>query len=358
MDFSLFMALREENKHRPWQEWPIPLRDREPEAMRAARMRLADEMAYIEFEQFVFFQQWHELREYARRRGVVLFGDMPIFVAWHGADVWACREYFDLTPEGYPRVVAGVPPDYFSATGQRWGNPLYNWPQMAADGFSWWVARLRTQLNLYDWVRIDHFRGLEAYWEIPADSDSAVNGHWVKAPGAELLETFFGTFGREELPLVAENLGIITPEVEALRHRFDIPGMAILQFAFDGSPSNPYLPGNQTANTVVYTGTHDNDTTLSWYESLSDEVKQQVYAELGNPELPMPLALVQCALDSVAQLVILPMQDVLELGTGNRMNTPGTVGDHNWTWRFDWDQLTADKVDRLEALVKSSGRDF
>lgn len=345
-DYTLYMAIREECGHDPWQEWPVALRDRWPAALQAAGRRLANITARYAFEQYLFFTQWQELKDYARARGVVLFGDMPIFVAADSADVWCSRSYFDLDSLGYPRVVAGVPPDYFSATGQRWGNPHYDWAAMESDGFSWWVGRLRSQLELYDWVRIDHFRGFEAYWEIPADSDTAIQGRWIKAPGDRLLETFHRLLGGGSLPLVAEDLGIITDEVEALRDRFALPGMKILQFAFDGGPANPYLPHHHPPNCVVYTGTHDNDTTLGWFESLDANHQRAVYDYLGCPEIPMPWALSRSALASEARLAMLPMQDLLGLGRGHRMNTPGTV-EGNWQWRFGWAQMTPDAAQRL-----------
>jgi 4-alpha-glucanotransferase len=358
-DYALFIALREEFGSKAWQEWPVAIRDREPGALEAAQSRLADRIAQVKFEQFVFSEQWIELRRYAKQRGVMLFGDMPIFVAGDSADVWAGREFFDLTDTGYARVVAGVPPDYFSATGQRWGNPHYNWEHMKATGFRWWLDRFRSQLMLYDWVRIDHFRGFEAYWEIPAESETAIHGRWVKAPGDALLETVFATLNGSGLPLVAENLGIITSEVEALRSRFNIPGMLILQFAFDGSDDNPYLPHNHTENSVVYTGTHDNDTTLSWYESLPEAQQHRVHEYFRNhyddKEVRMPKSLVQCALASVARLAVIPMQDVLELGHGHRMNTPGTISG-NWKWRFSWEQLTEQKAKNLAQSVCDHGR--
>jgi 4-alpha-glucanotransferase len=355
IDYALFMALREELGNRPWQEWPAAIREHQPAALEAAALRLAEEIARVKFEQFVFFRQWQGLRDYARQKGVLLFGDIPIFVAGDSADVWARQEDFDLREDGQARVVAGVPPDYFSATGQRWGNPHYNWARMEADGFSWWLERFRSQLALYDWVRIDHFRGFEAYWEIPAESETAMHGRWVKAPGEALLSRIFSALNGAGLPLVAENLGIITQEVEDLRDRFDIPGMLILQFAFDGGGGNPYLPHNHTANNVVYTGTHDNDTTLSWYEGLTPEQQAHVYKYLGNPETRMPVALVQSALASVARLAVIPMQDILELGKGHRMNTPGTA-EGNWSWRFTWDQLTQEKVSELEQMIRLYGR--
>ena len=341
-DYALFMAVREECGQDPWQQWPASLRDRWPAALAVARRRLAADVSRFEFEQFVFHTQWNVVRDYARQKGVLLFGDMPIFVAGDSADVWASRQYFDLTPEGQPRVVAGVPPDYFSATGQRWGNPHYDWAVMEGDGFQWWLGRLRSQFALYDWVRIDHFRGFEAYWEIPADAATAIEGRWVKAPGERLLETALRTFARDgtALPLIAEDLGVITPEVDALRDRFALPGMKILQFAFDGGPENPYLPHNYPPNCVVYTGTHDNDTTVSWFAGLKPEEQQHVYAYLGFPEIPMPEALIRSALASDARLAMIPMQDLLALGAGHRMNTPGTLSDANWRWRFAWPQLS------------------
>ncbi len=352
-DYALFTALRQKYRLKPWQQWPPALRDRQRSALMLARLRLGSQIAQIQFEQFVFFEQWRELRDYARQRGIVLFGDMPIFVASDSADVWSRRKYFDIDERGRCRVVAGVPPDYFSATGQRWGNPHYNWERLKADGFSWWIERLNTQLELYDWIRIDHFRGFETYWEIPAGSETAINGRWVKAPGEELLDTLFKTFGA--LPLVAENLGTLTREVEALRHKFDIPGMLVLQFAFDGNPDNPYLPQNHTENSVVYTGTHDNDTSLAWFESLPVAQQAYVRACLGNPQLGMPEALIQAAFRSVARLAIIPMQDILGLGKGHRMNTPGTT-ENNWRWRFTWDWLTQQKLDELALQIRIHGR--
>ena len=353
--FSLFMAIRGDLAGTGWQDWPIDLRDRRASALKAAKKRLARRIGQVNFEQFVFFQQWHELRTYANSRGILLFGDIPIFVAGDSADVWARQADFDLTAEGQPRVVAGVPPDYFSATGQRWGNPHYRWDRMQANGFEWWLDRFKGQLSLYDWVRIDHFRGFEAFWEIPAESETAMEGHWVKAPGEALLSVLFNSVESGRLPLIAENLGIITPEVEALREHFDIPGMLILQFAFDGGPDNPYLPHNHTPNNVVYTGTHDNDTTLSWADDLSAEQRAHVYRYLGNPSAAMPDVLVQSALASVAKLAILPMQDVLSLGKGHRMNAPGTM-EGNWCWRFNWEQLSERTGPDLANAIRLYGR--
>jgi 4-alpha-glucanotransferase len=355
-DYALYIALHEEYGGVSWHAWPQALRDRQSKALAAARQRLEETISRAKFEQFIFFQQWKDLRDFARSKGVILFGDMPIFVAYDSADVWANREFFDLTADGLPRVVAGVPPDYFSAVGQRWGNPHYDWKKMQDDGFSWWIGRMASQMEMYDWVRIDHFRGFEAYWEISSDQPTAIHGRWVSAPGEALLERLYEAFPGEGLPLVAENLGIITAEVEALRDRFAIPGMLVLQFAFDGGPGNPYLPHNHVENNVVYTGTHDNDTSLSWFEGLSEGQQNHVLDYLGHPKAPMPLALVQSALASVARLAILPMQDILGLGGEHRMNTPGTVGQGNWRWRFEWKQVEDQQINELSHLVRLYGR--
>jgi len=352
-DFALYTALRHRFNGCSWQEWPTELRRREKESLLRVKQEFIGPVAQVKFEQFVFYQQWRQLKEYANEKGVLVFGDMPIFVSEDSADVWAQQEYFNLDDDGRPRVVAGVPPDYFSESGQRWGNPQYNWKGMQVDGFSWWIDRLRSHLELFDWVRIDHFRGFEAYWEIPASEQTAINGRWVKAPGESLLQTLLKTF--EGLPLIAEDLGIITPEVEALRNAFSLPGMKILQFAFDGGADNYYLPHNHQPNCVVYTGTHDNDTTLAWFDALSDELKTRVLNYLGVPGVAMPYALVQSALASTAKLAVLPMQDVLGLGVGHRMNTPGTT-EGNWNWRFSWDQLSEEMVGRLKYWTKIYGR--
>jgi len=278
---------------------------------------------------------------------------MPIFVAHDSAEVWAKPHDFDLREDGSLRVVAGVPPDYFSATGQRWGNPLYRWDRVQADGFRFWLDRIRTQMRLFDMVRIDHFRGFESYWEIPAEEDSAVHGHWVKALGDELFERLHQRFG--PLPLIAEDLGIITEAVEALRRKYRFPGMKVLQFAFSGDASNPYLPFHHDRDSVVYTGTHDNDTTLGWYLSLSDQERAYVQEYLGHPSEEMPWPLIRCALGSRSHLAILPLQDLLALDGSHRMNVPGTTGD-NWNWRFSWDQVRRALPGQLRRLVALYGR--
>ncbi len=352
-DYSLFRAIRKDQRRRAWWEWPEGLRDREEQALAEIGGRLAEEIDYVHFEQFIFFQQWGEMKEYANQRGVQLFGDMPIFVAHDSAEVWANQQDFLLDKHGMPEVVAGVPPDYFSKTGQRWGNPLYDWERLQRDGFSFWVRRLKTQLALYDLIRVDHFRGFESYWEIAASDDTAMHGRWVLAPGKELFEYLYQEYKR--LPLVAEDLGVITPEVEALRDRFELPGMKVLQFAFSGDPKNPHLPFRYPANSVVYTGTHDNDTTIGWYESLDDSVRAYVDEFLGNSRLDMPWPMIWKVLSSPSNLAILQMQDLLELGGEHRMNTPGTT-EGNWEWRFDWNQMKPDLASRMHHRLAMYGR--
>lgn len=351
-DFSLYCVLRARYQGTPWWRWPSDVRDRELPTLNAASTDLADALARTRLEQYLVAGEFTDLRTYAHDRGVRLFGDLPIFVAHDSADVWAHRSYFKLDTQGQPVVVTGVPPDYFSADGQRWGNPHYDWTAMQADDFRWWRDRLSTELQRFDLIRIDHFRGFEASWEIPASETTAVNGRWVAVPGDALFSALRHHFG--DLPLVAEDLGTITPEVTALRRRHGLPGMLVLQFAFDGGKDNPYLPQHHTEDAVVYTGTHDNDTSLSWFQSLNEAEQQQVLAQLDTHS-PMPQALINAALHSVARLAMIPMQDVLELGAGQRMNTPGTT-QINWKWRFRWEQLTTTLMDRWKQALTVSGR--
>ncbi|MEQ1544430.1 4-alpha-glucanotransferase [Methyloglobulus sp.] len=352
-DFALFMALREEFKQQCWNQWPEHFKNREVKALQEARRRLKTPIDCIKFQQYVFFRQWLELKAYAGQQGVLLFGDIPIFVSYDSADVWANRDVFKLDDNGEMLVVAGVPPDYFSATGQRWGNPHFNWHYLQKTSFHWWIDRLQTQVELFDILRIDHFRGLEAAWEIPAYEETAINGQWVKAPGKALLSAINTALG--DIALVAEDLGIITPEVEELRDEFNLPGMKILQFAFGDGSDNPYLPSNYVTNCVAYTGTHDNDTTLGWSENLTTEEQDKIYDYLGNPQTSIHCALIHAALGSVANLAVIPMQDILELGSKHRMNTPGTTTG-NWTWRFHWDQVTPERSDRLKHLIRLFNR--
>ena len=352
-DFALFSALRAHFDRKSWITWPEKLRKRDPEAIRHMRTDLKQAIDVVLFEQFCFFSQWAALKSYANKKGVYLFGDMPIFVGHDSADVWAHPHYFQLDEQGKPRTVAGVPPDYFSETGQHWGNPHYNWAAMETDGFQWWLARLGTQLHLFDLIRIDHFRGFEAFWEIPGDTRDARTGRWVKAPGAAFLQACHQAY--PELPLVAENLGLITEEVEALRQQFDLPGMLVLQFAFDGNTDNPHLPHNHSENNVIYSGTHDNDTSLGWYESLAQQHRDQLYSYCFNSPRQMPWLLIELALSSVGRMAIIPMQDFLELDGRHRMNMPGTT-DKNWMWRFSWDQVEPTLAERIRCLVKKYHR--
>ncbi len=352
-DYALFRAIRKDQNCIPWWEWSAPLRDREPEAISKVSARLAREIEYIYFEQFVFFQQWHEMKNYANRRGVKLFGDMPIFVAHDSAEVWVNRQYFLLDQNGMPKVVAGVPPDYFSDTGQRWGNPLYDWGRLQEDDFAFWVQRLKTQLALFDLVRIDHFRGFESYWEIPAEDETAINGRWVSAPGQALFDRLHQEYN--PLPLVAEDLGLITPEVEVLRDQFGLPGMKVLHFAFSGDHNNPHLPFLYPTNSVVYAGTHDNNTTIGWYESLDRNTRHYVDEFLGDSKLDMPWPMVWKVLASPSDLAILQMQDLLELDGSHRMNTPGTT-EGNWKWRFNWDQVDPGLAAKLRHRIAMYGR--
>ena len=349
-DYALFMAIREQQSGRPWTHWPAGLRDRDVVELARVKNQLSERIGFHQFAQFIFFRQWQDLRGYAKQHGVLLFGDLPIYVSQDSADVWVNRDLFLLDNEGEAEIVAGVPPDYFSEDGQRWGNPQYDWEAMQLSNFSWWKQRMHTQFELFDLVRIDHFRGLQAYWEIPAEEETAINGRWVAAPGEDLLKAIHDDLNH--LDLVAEDLGIITEEVTALRGQFGLPGMKVLQFAFDGDPGNAYLPHNHEFNSVVYTGTHDNDTTLGWFSNLDNLQAERVYEYLGAArDEAMPWPLIRASLASTCCLAVLPMQDVLELGQGHRMNTPGTMED-NWRWRFDWSQVTDRATGRLYGLCQ------
>lgn len=351
-DFARFMAIKAEQGNAPWTDWPAALRDRDAQTLAGFDAAHADKLEAVMVEQYGAAMQWRRIHAHAAAHGIQLFGDMPIFVAHDSADVWAQRGLFLLDDAGHPAVVTGVPPDYFSETGQRWGNPHYNWAAMQADGFAWWRARLAAHFEWFDLVRIDHFRGLVAAWVIPAHEPTAIHGEWVEAPGAALLQAIADEMG--ELPLVAEDLGVITPEVTALRHRFGLPGMAVLQFAFDHHADNPHKPENVHPDTVYYTGTHDNDTTLGWWRALPGEARQEVMRQLNvdDPDA-VPDAMIDTVLKSRAALAILPLQDVLRLGSEARMNTPGTDSG-NWTWRFAWDALPHDLASNLlEKLQKA-----
>lgn len=345
-DYCLFSVLKEQHPGH-WVEWPAPLRDRSPAAINEFSTAHAKRIQLHRFVQFIFMTQWLAIKAHANGKDITLFGDIPIFVAHDSVDVWSHRHLFKLDVEGQPQVVAGVPPDYFSATGQRWGNPLYDWPRHRSDGYQWWQQRINHALALYDAVRIDHFRGFIAGWEIPANEPTAINGRWVEAPGDDLFQHLLNARGH--LPLIAEDLGIITDEVIALRKKYGLPGMKILQFAFDSDGANPYLPHNHTRDSVVYTGTHDNDTTLGWYAELPENIKLRIANYYAKPQEPMPWPLIRSALASPARWAIVPLQDVLTLDGENRMNTPGTT-EGNWRWRFDWHQVKDDLSAQLSAM--------
>lgn len=352
-DYALFDALRESYGGESWCRWPDDIRLRRTQGLTRMRRELKVPIDVRRFEQFVFFEQWQALRQYARDKHVFLFGDMPIFVAYDSADVWANQDLFNLDGDGNPLTVAGVPPDYFSETGQHWGNPHYNWDEMQAQNFRWWRQRFNTQLALFDLIRLDHFRGLEAYWEIPADHEDASRGRWVKSPGRALLNSLFRE--HKNLPLVAENLGLITPEVEALRREFRLPGMVVLQFAFDGNADNPHLPHEHDAHNIVYTGTHDNDTSLGWYQSQPEEVQQRLRAYCFESGEPVSRLMVCAALASVARIAIVPLQDLLALDGTHRMNTPGTDAG-NWRWRFQWDWFQNSMTPEIKRWLTRYGR--
>lgn len=352
-DYALFMALRNAHAGAPWYEWPAPFRDREAETLRRFSLERKPELDLFRYQQFIVDQQWQSLRSHATKHGVLLFGDVPIFVAHDSADVWAHRQLFLLQADGRMSAVTGVPPDYFSPTGQRWGQPLYDWPRHAADGYRWWIQRIRVQAQRFDLLRLDHFRGFEACWAIDADADTAVNGTWRPGPGNGLFDAMQSALGT--LPFVAENLGVITAEVESLRHAYHMPGMSVLQFAFDGNPSNPNLPHNHERVGVTYTGTHDNDTTLGWWQSLPPAARQQLRDYLGQPAEPMPDALIRTAARSVSALAVFPMQDLLELDSAARMNVPGRATG-NWRWRFSWQQVETSLARQMRELLTRYGR--
>ncbi|MBZ0291267.1 MAG: 4-alpha-glucanotransferase [Anaerolineae bacterium] len=347
--FALFAALKDENGGRPWVEWPAGEALRDPDALVAARTRLKQEIDEKRFRQWVFYSHWMDLKAYAAERNIRFIGDIPIFVAHDSADVWANRERFYLDEQGYPTVVAGVPPDYFSATGQRWGNPLYRWDVMKESGYDWWLARLSATLHTVDIVRIDHFRGFDAYWEIPAEEETAIKGTWVDGPGAD----FFTVIQRElgELPIIAEDLGVITETVEKLRVDFGLPGMKVLQFAWS-EPRNPFLPHNHSPNSVVYSGTHDNNTTIGWWNrEVDDRTRGFISQYLDREVIEANWTLIRLGMMSVAHTFVAPMQDILSLGSEARMNTPG-VESGNWTWRFSINQLFDNGPrDRLATLT-------
>jgi 4-alpha-glucanotransferase len=356
-DYGLFVVIKRRHEGRSWSDWPVELRDRQTPAVRAVAADSREELEREKFGQYLFARQWQALRDHCRARGVRVIGDLPIYVNFDSADVWAHPQLFRLGPDRRPEVVSGVPPDYFSATGQLWGNPIYRWDRLRATGFQWWVDRIQRNAELFDALRIDHFRGLVAYWEVPASEATAVHGRWVEVPTDELFAALRGRF--PDFPFIAEDLGLITPDVQAARDRLGLPGMKVLLFAFmDGSASSPYLPHMYPRNCVAYTGTHDNNTARGWFErELSPQQRRDLLRYLGREVSAeeVPWALVRLAMLSVADTAILPMQDVLGLDECGRMNRPG-IGEGNWEWRLRADQLTPDLAARLRELTEISGR--
>jgi 4-alpha-glucanotransferase len=365
-DFALFMAVKAAHHHTAWTKWEPDIAQRDPAAVVRWSARCDRDIRLHKLTQFLFFEQWQRVRDACRARSIVIMGDLPIFAAHDSADVWVRRELFRLDAEGRPTVVAGVPPDYFSATGQLWGNPHYRWDVLGRTGYAWWIERFRALLALVDRVRIDHFRGFEASWEVPGDAATAVRGEWVKGPGAALFDALRSALGVDRLPFVAENLGVITPEVEALREGLGLPGMAILQFAFGTDPQAPdFKPHNYPRNRVVYTGTHDNDTTVGWWtgevghstRSNTEIETERQYARryLGFDGREVHWEFIRAVLASVADTAIVPAQDLLGLGSAARMNRPGTVGG-NWRWRLLPGQLTHDIAQRLAMMTETYDR--
>ncbi|MGV3522851.1 MAG: 4-alpha-glucanotransferase [Candidatus Sericytochromatia bacterium] len=346
-NYALFMAIKGHHAGETWTKWEAGLILRDRATLAEYEVALRDEILYHKYLQYQFSRQWNELHSYARLNGIQIVGDMPIFLAHDSADVWAHQSLFHLDEGGQPLVVAGVPPDYFSATGQLWGNPLYNWEAMAKDSYAWWAERFKIMLTLVDIVRLDHFRGFEAFWEVPAGEETAINGRWVKGPHKAFFAAMEKSLGH--LPFIAEDLGVITPPVEDLRDSFGFPGMKVLQFAFDDTPANAFLPHHHIANSVVYTGTHDNQTTVGWFQSRPEEVQQFVLNYLGSHDANlMHWQLIRAALASVANTVLIPMQDLLGLtDEEGRMNTPGKA-EGNWSWRLRSEQVSPEVTASLK----------
>jgi 4-alpha-glucanotransferase len=354
-DYALFMALKDAHGGASWTQWALPLRRRDPQTIAAAAQAHAAAIHSHKFNQWLFYRQWSRLKAYANARNIQVVGDIPIFVALDSSDAWTNPQEFFLDERYQPTVVAGVPPDYFSATGQLWGNPLYRWDVMQGNGYAWWLRRIKAVLRLYDIVRIDHFRGFAGYWEVPASEKTAVKGRWVKGPGADFFHAVQRALG--ELPIIAEDLGEITSDVIALRNHFSLPGMKILQFAFSTDASDKFLPHNYTRNFVVYSGTHDNDTSRGWYErSATDKERDYFRRYLRTDGHNAAWSMIDAAFRSVAMMAIAPLQDVLNLGAEARMNLPGRA-DGNWTWRFRPEQITEAVVGRLLETTLIYGRD-
>jgi len=352
-DFALFMVQSMTNDYKPWNQWGEEWVRRKSSVLKSARKKYEKEIRRQLWMQYEFHNQWAELREYAHSKGIRIVGDIPIFVSHNSADVWANPQYFEVDSQGNRRFVAGVPPDYFSATGQLWGNPLYKWDKLESDGFSWWVNRFSKMFELFDAIRVDHFRGFESCWKVSAEEKTAENGYWEKSPGKKLFKKIHKELG--ELPIIAEDLGVITPEVEELRDQFNFPGMKILQFAFGSDYGNSYLPHNYHPNCVVYSGTHDNNTTVGWYQSASEVEKHRLRVYTRSDGSQPNWELIRLCLLSVADQAIFPLQDFMNLGSESRMNTPGTVGD-NWNWRYTSEMLARIDRERIRKLIHMSNR--
>ncbi len=365
-DYTLFKVLKQMFDDAPWFEWPDEWKYRQPHAMQRAFEEFKDYVAELSWEQFQLYHRWRDIKHNANQKGIRLFGDIPLFIAHDSVDVWAHPEQFLLDENGMMTVVAGVPPDYFSETGQRWGNPHYNWEVMRRENYAWWLSRINHHLQEFDLLRIDHFRGLESSWVIDAASETAIEGHWQRMPGDELLSRMYEDAGH--LPIVAEDLGIITPEVTALRKKYKLPGMSVLQFGFDEHEDNPHKPQNIQDDSVVYTGTHDNDTTKGWFNGFDEDVKRYILKTLNVPNFDhfakqangsgadlVVDKLIGNALESQASLCMIPMQDCLHLGSEARMNTPGTI-EGNWQWSFQWQQIPDDMAADMKLRLEAANR--
>jgi 4-alpha-glucanotransferase len=352
-DYALYKVIKDQNDGMPWYKWGSQYKLRFPAALTEMSVAYRKELTYQKFLQFIFQKQWLELKEYTNGKNVKIIGDLPIYIAYDSSDTWGSPELFELNEEGQPVRVAGVPPDYFSETGQLWGNPLYHWQHMKEDGYSWWIRRITKTLEMVDFMRLDHFRGFEAYWAVKADSPTAIDGEWVKGPGFDLFKTIRSKLGK--LPIIAEDLGVITDDVETLRKQAGLPGMKVLQFAFDGNTENPYLPYNITPDSVIYTGTHDNDTSMGWFNSLNENDKHHVRKYLGCADDKFLEKFLRTTLSSPSNLSIIPFQDVLGLDSKHRMNTPGTMSG-NWQWRYCKTMLDKDKVGLIADFTRIYGR--
>jgi len=353
-DYALFQAIRKNRNQKPWYEWETSLKLRDENALAEAREDLSEEIEAQKFYQFLFLKQWFELKTYANGKGIKIIGDVPIFVALNSADVWHNPSEFKLYADGSPQVVSGVPPDYFSNTGQLWGNPIYDWDKMRLDAFRWWISRVKFALQTVDVVRVDHFRGFAACWEVPGADKTAEHGSWVDVPGKELFEAFRNEFG-EELPFMAEDLGVITPDVEDLRDTFNLPGMRILQYGFSGDNNSSYLPHNYIQNCVAYSGTHDNDTTVGWFASANRHEREFCLKYLNSDGREIHWDFIRAIFESVADTAIIPMQDVLGLGREARMNLPAS-GSGNWNWRCRENNFSEKLVQKLKEWTKLYGR--